>query len=76
MLSRSIQIGLFALILTATSVFGQNADGTSPLFPRGNDREERPKSIQEQLKKLQIEQEKKDHQAMLVRGDDTFIPSA
>lgn len=72
MFPRIIQILIFVLFLTAASVFGQNGDGTTPLFPRGNERDERPKSIREQLKKLQIEKDKKDHAAMLVRGDEAL----
>lgn len=72
MFLRSIRIFIFIIFTTATCLFAQNADNTTSLFPRNNDREEQPKAIQEQLRKLQIEKEKKDHETMLVRGDEAL----
>lgn len=72
MFIRSIQMAVFAIFLAAVPAFAQNADNTSPLFPRAGDREPQPKSIQEQLKKLQIAQDKKNHEDMLVRGDEAL----
>ena len=72
MLRRSIHIFAFIFILCVTALVAQNADGSSPLFPRTNEREDQPKNIKEQLEKLRIEREKKDHQAMLLRGDEAL----
>lgn len=72
MVLRSAFISIFLLVLLTGTLIAQNADGTSSLFPGRDPREEQPKSIKEQLEKLRIEQEKKDHQAMLVRGDEAL----
>ena len=72
MFRRTIHIFAFIFILAVTALVAQNADGTSSLFPRTNDREDQPKSVKEQLEKLRIEKEKKDHQSMLLRGDEAL----
>lgn len=69
MFHRSAFITIYLLVLLTGTLIAQNADGTSSLFPGRDPREEQPKSIKEQLEKLRIEQEKKDHQAMLDRGE-------
>lgn len=72
MFRRTIHIFAFIFVFAVTAIVAQNADGTTSLYPRTNEREEQPKSIREQLEKLRIEKEKKDHEAMLLRGDEAL----
>lgn len=71
MFNRSIRLLIIAglAMLASTTVFGQSADGTSPLNPGDRVKEEAPKSVREMMDKLRIEQEKKDYAEMLERGD-------
>ncbi|MBK6751386.1 MAG: hypothetical protein KA956_05870 [Pyrinomonadaceae bacterium] len=72
MVLRSAFLSIFLLTIAVGGALAQNADNTTSLFPQRDPREDQPKSIKEQLDKLRIEQEKKDHQAMLVRGDEAL----
>jgi len=73
MFLRSIYILIFVLAMTAASAFGQqNADGTSSLFPKGAEKEDQPIGIKEQLEKMRIEREKKDHDDMIDRGNEAL----
>ena len=72
MFRKTIHIFAFLFVLAVTAAVAQNADGASSLYPRTNEREDQPKNIKEQLEKLRIEKEKKDHEAMLLRGDEAL----
>ena len=60
-------------ILSATSLsFAQNADNSTPIRPRAGSRCVEEPYLCEQLDKLRIEQNKKEFQAMIARGDEAL----
>lgn len=63
----------FVVLLSAASMsLAQNADNSSPLRPRPGSRCVQEQYLCEQLDKLRIEQDKKEFQAMLSRGDEAL----
>ena len=61
----------FALLLGGASIsFAQNADNSTPIRPRPGSRCAQEQYLCEQLDKLRIEQDKKEFQAMISRGDE------
>lgn len=74
MLLRSIQIVIIAALafMSATAVMAQSADGRTPLDPDDRPREAPPKGVREMLDKMRIDQEKKDFEEMIERGDQAL----
>ena len=63
----------FVLLLGGASVsFAQNADNTTPLRPRAGSQCVDSINVCEQLDKLRIEQNKKEFQTMIERGDEAL----
>ena len=76
MIRRIIPVFVFlvtSFLLVQISV-AQSADGRTPLSPssKDKDRDGEPKRFREMMEKMRIEAEKKDYQAMLIRGDEAL----
>jgi hypothetical protein len=56
----------------ASAVSGQIIPPTDPFSRDDRTKEEQPKSIREQLSKRRIEQERKDHEEILSRGEEAL----
>lgn len=76
MFSRFVFILFVFMVVLAgvTTSYAQSAeDRTSSLLGRpGEDERERPKSLKESLEKMRIEQEKKEYNQMLARGEEAL----
>ncbi len=59
-----LTIGTFSFAVAA----GQATGGVPSLFPKPDDKNDGPNSVQEMLKKLEIEKDKKDFEQMQSRG--------
>lgn len=65
---------IFALVFAlcgSSFAFAQAADGSSPLFPKENQKEQSG-GMREMLDKMRIEREKKDHEEMIRRGQEAL----
>ncbi len=56
----------------ASSSFAQGADNRGSIIPRGEEKEDQPKSFKETLVKLRIYKEKKEFGEMLERGEEAL----
>lgn len=66
---RHLIAAAFLMVLSVFALYAQNADNrTSPEKPE----ESQPKSVREMLKKMQIEQSKKEYDEMLDRGQQAL----
>lgn len=75
MICRFSKFLFVAAVILMASIAGltQQADNTSSIIPRSGDtRDDQPKSFKETLVKMRIDQEKKDYQEMLDRGNEAL----
>ena len=66
---RTIQILFAVAIFCGIGQSQFNVDNRTSIV-EGQEKDERPKNIKEQLVKMQIEKDKKDHDAMVERGEE------
>lgn len=76
MSSALIKIFTIFALMTCGAVYlcGQSADGRTPVYPKSGDKpdEDRPLSFNENLEKLRIAKEKRDHDEMIERGQEAL----
>ena len=70
-LTKIVLLGLCLVAFGGIGVFAQDADSRAPGAPRTPDPEQ-PKNMREMQRKMQIDQEKKDYDEMLDRGNQAL----
>jgi hypothetical protein len=68
--SKSFLLPILAVLALALAVSAQDADSNRPGVQSNPD--DRPKSIREMMQKMRIDQEKKDYQEMIDRGEEAL----